>query len=563
MKKLRKILIIDDMQINRIVLKKMLENEYEILEATNGQEALEVLKNEGDEISAILLDLLMPVMDGYTFLEKVKKIKDYASIPIIVTTGEEGLDEEVRAFNAGASDFIVKPYQVQIIRKRVENVIRLRETTAMVYAFKFDQLTGLYSKEYFLQKAKEYINENPNKNFDVVCTDIENFKLVKDIFGIKKSDALLCFYANVTRDSEFNNLDMCGRITSDVLVMLRETTPYTKDMAEKYIKRINQFEISRKVDIKFGVCHVDDTSISVNNMCDRALLAIDTVKGKYNSYFGFYNDTLRQNLLVEQTIVDNMEDAIEKKQFVVYLQPKYDTTSKKIIGAEALVRWNHPKYNFLTPKDFIPLFEKNGFVTKLDKYVWEETCHIIRTWIDEDRPLIPISVNISRADIYHIDIVKTLTNLIEKYKIDPKYLHLEITESAYTENAEQIIETVTKLRSKGFIIEMDDFGTGYSSLGMFSSLPIDILKLDMSFINNELKEEKEGKNKENNKTVLEFIVNLAHWLNLFVVAEGVETEEQNDKLKEINCKCAQGYYFAKPMPVIEFNKFIKENYKLV
>ena len=221
------------------------------------------------------------------------------------------------------------------------------------------------------------------------------------------------------------------------------------------------------------------------------------------------------------------------------------------MGAEALVRWNHPVWGFLSPAEFIPLFEKNGFITRLDRFVWEKACAVLHDWDERGYYPMSVSVNVSRADIYNEDLADTLVKIIEKYDLDPSRLHLEITESAYTENPKQIIDTVTTLRELGFVIEMDDFGSGYSSLNMLNDMPIDILKLDMKFIRSEMAKPK-------SQGILQFIINLASWMNLSVVAEGVETKAQLLRLTEIGCDYVQGYYFAKPMPCQEFEGLLDE-----
>ena len=280
-------------------------------------------------------------------------------------------------------------------------------------------------------------------------------------------------------------------------------------------------------------------------MCDRALLAAHSIKGKYGKHFALYDDKLRGTLLRRQAITDGMETALAKGQFEVYLQPKYQIRDGRLAGAEALVRWNHPEWGLQPPGEFIPLFERNGFITKLDQYVWERVCALLQEWDRKGYPSINISVNVSRLDIYNTDLADVLTSLVRRYGLSPDRLHLEITESAYTDTSRQLIETLGTLRRLGFVIEMDDFGSGYSSLNMLAEMPIDVLKLDMKFIQTEI-------TRPTGQGILRFIVDLARWMKLRVVAEGVETREQLERLQNDGCDYAQGYYFAKPMPVESF-----------
>ena len=303
----------------------------------------------------------------------------------------------------------------------------------------------------------------------------------------------------------------------------------------------------RGVEIKWGIYEITDRSLPVEYMCDRAMLAADSIRERYGCSVAVYDDVLRRKLLREQSITSTMESALAGNQFTVYFQPKYRASDSRLCGAEALVRWIHPEWGFMSPGEFIPLFEKNGFISKLDQFVWERTCQLLRLWQDKGYPPLPISVNVSRADVYQSDLADFLLALTKKYGVDPKLLHLEITESAYPENSKQIISMVDQLRSRGFIIEMDDFGSGYSSLNMLSQLRLDVLKLDMKFIQNEIA-------KPVSQSILNDVVSMAHRLHLSVVAEGVETREQIQRLREVECDYAQGYYFAKPMAVEEFEE---------
>ncbi|MCJ7856991.1 EAL domain-containing protein [Lachnospiraceae bacterium NSJ-143] len=545
----KKILIVEDNQINREMLKGILSPDYIVLEAENGQEALFILKDYKDEISLILLDIVMPVMDGYTFLSIMKANPSFSSIPVIVTTQSDNESDEVTALSHGATDFVAKPYKPQVILHRVASIINLRETAAMINQFQYDHLTGLYSKEFFYQRVKEKLIQNPDKEYDIISSDIENFKLINDIFGVPAGNRLLCCVADI-----YINLvgeeGVCGRFNADQFACLLERKgSYTDDFFVKAEEQLRLISNTKNVVVKWGVYIISDRTLPVEKMCDRAILTARSIKGQYGKHFAIYNEELRDKLLREQAITDSMETALAEGQFVIYLQPKYSIKDDMLAGAEALVRWNHPEWGFLSPAEFIPLFEKNGFITKLDQFVWDRACAVLKRWQDLGYPVIPVSVNVSRADVYQADIADILRSAIKKYGLLPSRLHLEITESAYTENPEQIIDTVRHLREIGFVIEMDDFGTGYSSLNMLNQMPLDILKLDMKFIQSEMTKTEE-------RGILRFIMNLARWMNLTVVAEGVETSEQLERLRNIGCDYVQGYYFAKPMPCEDFEQLI-------
>ena len=549
----KKILVVEDNEINRMILREILSSRYKVLEAGNGVEALSVLREYGEMVSLILLDIVMPVMDGYTFLSHIKADSSFSSIPVIVTTQSDSESDEVAALSHGAADFVAKPYRAQVILHRVASIIHLRETAAMINLVQYDRLTGLYSKEFFYQRVREILMQHPDREYDIICSDIVNFKLINDIFGIPAGDHLLNEIGRLYKKVAGKN-GICGHFHADQFACLLERRwNYTDELFIRCNARINTLPNARNVVMKWGIYQVADRNVSVEQMCDRALLAARSIKGRYGTYFAAYDDELRNRLLREQAITDSMEPALAKKEFEVYLQPKYRIKDHRLSGAEALVRWNHPEWGFQSPGEFIPLFERNGFITKLDQYVWERTASVLREWDDKGYPPIPVSVNVSRADIYHRDLADMLLGIVQKYRLPPSRLHLEITESAYTENPEQVIETVGYLRELGFVIEMDDFGSGYSSLNMLGKMPVDILKLDMKFIQDETERPGDG-------GILHFIMELARWMDLSVVAEGVETRQQLERLKKADCDYVQGYYFARPMPMAEFEELFRNGH---
>ncbi|MDO5390123.1 MAG: EAL domain-containing protein [Eubacteriales bacterium] len=546
----KKILIVEDNALNRAMLSEILADEYQVLEAENGRAALDVLSQYGDSIALILLDVMMPVMDGYTFLDHVKKEDKLALIPVIVMTQSDSEDDEVSALAHGATDFVPKPYRPQVILHRVASIIKLRETAAMVNQFQYDRLTGLYSKEFFYQKMRETLQNDLEQEYTIICFNVENFKLYNDTFGVKAGDRLLQEIAASLRE-QIGQKGICCRYSADRFLCLKERKQEQEDRKRFFGSIFLENDGNRgSVSAKWGIYEVTDRSIPVEQMCDRALLVVDSIKGQYNQHFAVYDDALRGKLLREKNITDAMEIALAEEQFIVYFQPKYNLNENTMAGAEALVRWIHPEWGFMSPGDFIPLFEKNGFITRLDQYVWEHVCAQLRSWKEKGYPLLPVSVNVSRLDIYQMNLAELILGIVQKYGIDPEYLHLEITESAYAENPGKIIKTVDELRNLGFIIEMDDFGSGYSSLNMLNQMNLDILKLDMKFIQNEMEKPAE-------QSILRFIVNLAHWMNLSVVAEGVETREQMERLREMECDYVQGYYFAKPMPIEEYEELLE------
>ena len=419
------------------------------------------------------------------------------------------------------------------------------------YLATYDELTGIYNKQAFYAKTKEMLLDNPDKNFDLLRINIERFKVLNDLFGESTGDKLLRYIGKFLKEI---NLPLCvsGRLYADNFVVCYEAGKGDSRRMINTLQMVaDSFAINNRTILSFGLYRIDDKTLPVSVMCDRANMALWKAKGNFKNPYCEYDEKMRQQVLKEQKIINAMERAIQNKEFTLYLQPKYDIEKGTIIGAEALVRWISLENGFISPGDFIPVFENNGFVYEVDKFIWEESCRYLRKWLDEGREVHPISVNVSRIDLYDPKLVQHLVNLREKYQLPSQYLELEITESAYTEDPEQIITITRQLREAGFVILMDDFGTGYSSLNMLKDIQIDVLKLDMGFLKSSDYSAKGG-------NILTAILKMAESLKMQTIAEGVETKEQVEFLKKIGCQCVQGFYFARPMPAQEYERLFLE-----
>ncbi len=295
----------------------------------------------------------------------------------------------------------------------------------------------------------------------------------------------------------------------------------------------------------FGICEVDNIETPINVLCDWANLAMKTIKGNYLNTYAFYDGKLRERILEEKKIENQMHDALLQGQFTLYLQPKVHIPTSRIIGSEGLVRWIHPVEGIMPPDRFIPLFEKNGFIIRLDEYIWEQACITLRRWIDHGLTPTPISVNMSRMHIHDPRLREKLVDLVKRYGLPPHLLELELTESAFLENESGLFESMKDLQRYGFQFSMDDFGSGYSSLNMLKSMPVDFIKIDRGFLNEVVATDR-------GKTVIRFSISLAKEMNIRVIAEGVENEEQAAFLLEAGCSYAQGYFYSRPLPVQAF-----------
>lgn len=550
-----RILVVDDAKIDRITLRKILNEDYEILEAENGRQALDILdaQTEEETIAAILLDLVMPELSGYQFMQEYQKIETYRRIPVIVATVEGDTVTERECLELGAWDFVSKPYDPMVIRFRVRNAIERSQqqlSKELKYRADYDTLTGIYNKTKFFEATRALLNQNPNETFALLRIDVAKFQMVNSFFGAYEGDSLLRYIAQEIRKFAGGSTKTSfGRLEADIFCICM---PYRSEaMLDEFLKylrmRIGQYNFEYDIVPTVGIYVIEDRELSIDSMYDRANLAAKKCKENYIRNYAFYTADMSEELVKEQRIVNRMKNALEGNEFVLYLQPKYELQRNTIEGAEALVRWISPSRGLISPGEFIPVFERNGFITKLDHYVWEKACQLIAKWLKEGKDPEPISVNISRVSLYNPRLVEIICGLVEKYQVPPHLLQLELTESAYTNNPQAIREMMEKFQKAGFSILMDDFGSGYSSLNALKDIAVDILKIDMKFLSDT---DKQGRS----ENILASVVRMAKWLDMPVVAEGVERREQVEFLRSIGCEYVQGYYFAKPMPVDQYEE---------
>lgn len=414
------------------------------------------------------------------------------------------------------------------------------------YFNEVDTLTGVYNIQCFYDKTREMMDENPDRKYAIIRVDIDKFKLINDLYGFAEGDKVLRFLASVIR-SEMHGKGTYGRINSDIFCMCitYKTIGDIIHHIEQLILRFADHHMRFKFVPFFGIYMVDDISVDVGIMCDWANLALKTIKGNQISRYAFYDTRLRKNILDEKMFENEMEHALASGQFEAYIQPQYDIASATVISAEALIRWNHPVEGVMSPGRFIPVFERNGFIVKVDEFIWEEACKVLRKIIDSGWSPVPISVNVSRLHMYDERLCEKLVDLMNKYSLPHRLLVLEVTETVYFDDAELMNRILVKLRNSGFLIAMDDFGSGFSSLNMLQDMKIDELKIDREFLSKSTLT-KDG------KTIVKYIIAMAHDLKLQVVAEGVETAEQAAFLLEAECNIAQGYYYSRPLPTDKF-----------
>lgn len=440
------------------------------------------------------------------------------------------------------------PRQVICTLSDVDEATRSRQ--ALQYRAEYDTLTGLPNAQGFYLRAQQLLGKTPGRRYAMLRVDINRFRLINDVYGMEEGDKLLR-HIGIILEGNVTDQDACGRISGDVFGMLTQFSDKEQLIArvEQMGREISSYSLGHTVTPSFGICVVDDKTVPASILCDWAKLALDTVKGNLIRSWAFFDDNLRARQLDERSIESEMEQGLAEGQFVVYLQPKHNLRTGQVVGAEALVRWQHPREGLLAPWRFIPLFERNGFIIRLDEFVWEQTCAILRSWLDEGRTPVPISVNVSRTQVYNVGFAEKLIRLLQKYDLPAELLELELTESTLVENPEELYRSMTLLMEKGFSLSMDDFGSGYSSLNMLKNAPISTIKLDRGFLNETVVTAR-------GQTVIQHTIAMANQLDLKVVAEGVETETQARFLLQAGCSVAQGFYFSRPMPVGEFNELV-------
>lgn len=544
MKKKNTILIVDDNKLNRQSFRVILQKDYEIIEAEDGKEALDILKEDSELVVAIILDLIMPQMDGFQFIEEYRKHEKYKYIPIIVATTNNDVENEKRCLELGVWDFIPKTFHPEIIRFRVVNAIN----RSKIHTLEFDTLTEIYNRPMFYQKTREMLDSSKEQTFAFIRFDVDRFKMINSFYGITEGDRLLKYVADVIRDVMMQHpISTYGRINADVFgicVAVEGNRQAVQIMQQIRGKMKNYNNLHCYLETSAGCYMIMDKDMDVSTIYDMASIAARKCKGQYMTHEMFYTEEMGEALIHEQKIINEMDRALEDEQFVVYFQPKYELNNYLPRGAEALVRWKKIDGTMISPGDFIPIFEKNGFIIKLDYYVWEKVCKFIKKELEAGRTPEPISVNVSRVNLYNPRFLESLINLVEKYRVPSKYLNLELTESVFSDNGSIIQDAVDYLHKAGFTILMDDFGSGYSSLNVLKDVKLDVLKIDMKFLSR-------GSDQRGRK-ILEAVIKMAESLNMSVIAEGVEEKQQVEMLKKLGCDYIQGYYFAKPMPLEDY-----------
>lgn len=464
-------------------------------------------------------------------------------------------------WSTGSSCFLIsssihKQTKSELLREELEKNISIEKRIAE--ASYRDIVTGYGNFEKFKVDAQDILNNNPDTDYVMFYFNIKNFKYINETYGHNVGDRTLRAIADVL-NKHLHAGEAFARVIGDTYIMLSHYRDKNNFMDSFNNIRNEVHDACRTIQDRFivdfitGVLIIDDTmhAYGINRLIDRAMMAGKSIDSSSGTTLAFYDDECHKKVLSEAQIENSMHSAIENNEFCAYVQPKYDIVTNMLLGGELLVRWMSPSKGFLEPSAFIPFFEKNGFIYQIDCFMLEEACKSLRRYLNSDICVLPFSVNLSRATLAHPDFLKRVQDITEKYYIPHHYIELEITESIFSENYEQMIDVLKTLKSMHFVINMDDFGTGYSSLTLLRDLPIDVIKLDHDFLS------RSAANDTKSVAILKSIIDMAHALDIRVVSEGIETAEQLDMLKSIYCEIGQGFLFAKPMPIDDYDKMLE------
>lgn len=414
------------------------------------------------------------------------------------------------------------------------------------YRLNYDSLTKAYNRYGFYKNAQKLIKEHTDTEYCLILSDIKSFKLINEIYGENIADKILIDEVNIIRQKMKGN-SVLGRLNGDIIAMVipkeylseKEFSDMIKLLSDRYSNK------NFRLHIYLGVYYIKDVNETIRQMVDKVSLVIMKSKGNMSNYILYYDENSYRNDIFKQQLIGEFETALNENQFCMYLQPQTDKDGN-MLGAEALIRWNHPNMGLIMPGAFIECFEDAGLIYRLDNYIWEEAAKQLKIWKDSGYNYY-ISVNISAKDFYHIDVYQTFKNLVSKYGIDTDKLHIEITETALSEDKQAAQKTIERLHDEGFIIEIDDFGSGYSSFNFLKDVCADVIKIDRVFL-------KKSSHEERGEQILRSIISLSHDIGMDVITEGVENVDQLSMLAKMNCDWFQGYYFSKPITVGDFEE---------
>lgn len=487
---------------------------------------------------------------------KMREISKFKFVPSLIISPKLSLNERDILSKFSFVDFLDGEINGSIFKSKVKFIttyLNNNDGYKYLYLYEHDSITDLYNNHGLFSKSADFIKSQKSEKMCLITIEIGKFNLYYTYNGLNKSLTLIRFLS-MKIQSSFKNVGNClvFRFNPNIFQVI---IPYDEHKIESTLEEIknsvSNYDENYFLLPKACINIFDIDEYKLDDILNLNALTLDRFHATHNNFIVYYSEELKRNAILEQELISEMQRGIKNREFQIYIQPKFISKLGRPYGGEALVRWIHPTKGLINPGSFIPLFEANGSIAKIDLYVWEEVCKQLRKWIDQGKNPDPISVNMSRLDAYNVDVVEKLISLVDKYNIPIDLLHIEVTESAYIRDFQALISTVKRLKSFGFKIYVDDFGAGYTSLCTLNKASIDVIKLDQSLLVN---------NDDRGKCIITELIQLAKALKIKTVMEGVEDSKQAHFFKEIGCDYIQGYYYAKPMPVNEYEKLV-ENFE--
>ncbi|HGM3219219.1 TPA: EAL domain-containing protein [Clostridioides difficile] len=530
---------------------RLSKNIYKLLKQDNDIQEVNRLKKELQEnkTGATVLNMLEERRYlGYATMDNGNSENNYIknwnlifSIPetVVFSNSEQIINRAIYAVLFIVLIFIAIIFYINYIKKSNE-----KEILSLAYE---DKVTYIGNQNKFYRECSKYLLDKPSLNYIIVYFDINNFKMINDTFGYEFGDNLLITIATALKE-ELTEGEVYARLSSDYFAIFCDYKNGRNKIIRKLDSIRNNIESNLSIVFEISLCvgiyFVEEGEVDIQKAVNKANMARSVAKGK-NINYAIYNEDVRNKLSEESMILDDIKIALVKNQFEVYYQPKFSLVNGEMIGSEALIRWNHPEHGFISPAVFIPIAEKSKLILKIGRFVFERVCTDLSEWKKQDKKIVPVSVNLSRVELYQPDIVKFINKTIQMYNLSSDLIEIEITETVAINELNILKNILNELRKYGFSISMDDFGTGYSSISCLRDMPIDILKLDKSFLDG-------IEHDERSRNIAKSIVSLAKSLDLVVIIEGVESKEQAELMKQFGCDLVQGFYFARPMPAKNF-----------
>ena len=562
----RTLLIVDSNTQNRSTLRDYLCNSFLILEAATAEEAQDFLQSRSVHI--IILDFRSPFSPEGRLLRSIHSGK-YGDIPVIISLDSADMESKILAMDHGAADYIARPYSRPLVCRRVHNVLadlenshwhlekseQDRRINEMQHLIDIDQMTGLMSQSAFLRQVPQVISENNHTHYYMVYLDIANFKVINELFNMETGNIVL-----KTAASYFNTVTgktgMACHLSDDCFALLLPEFTLDMDLILQGLDAImHSLSLYRAITFFAGVYPIDNIYLEPAQMIDRAHQAMTSARASKHQRYVLYNKSMSNMLETERFIAREMEPALQEKQFYVKFQPVYqiaghiDTAAP--VAAEALLRWKSPSKGTISPGKFVPIFEKNGFISRIDRYAWEQACHFLSRQQDWGLEVRPVSINISHINFYDTSFVDFLLRLMRKYDLQPWMLWLEMTEKAYSQMPVQLTNAIRRLKSCGFYIILDDFGNNYTSLDLIKNMAIDMIKIDVRRFY------QQGDTSRSD-IILESVIQMARRLKIRIIAEGVETPAMATALQNMGCDTMQGFYYSKPLSSDSYIELLSE-----